>query len=146
MTRIQIDKNEFIETDRVPTRDLRALKSQYDLDIDLIMQSLDLARGTLLATGETADPDWYARANFALRRKRKAVQELQRVLSQRNRQEKQQGIRLSDHFLDIARVRLAPAVFNEILHEAMEKQKQPDAEGSRKGDDDDADEEGELSL
>jgi hypothetical protein len=144
--RIQIDKNEFVETDRVPTRDLRALKSQYDLDIDMIMESLDLARGTFLATGEAADPDWYARANFALRRKRKAVQELQRVLSQRNRQEKQEGIRLSDLFLDIARVRLAPAVFNEILHDAMEKQGQSHPEGAGKGVNGDADEEGELSL
>lgn len=116
--KIQLDSAEVLETDALSTQEVMELKRELEVVVDQIEYQLDLAKAEQHASGEFADPIWFAKANFALKRKRKVAQELQGLLNERKRAEKNQGRFLSEYFMDVCRERMTAETFDKVFEEA----------------------------
>ena len=114
----QDNKYDLIQMSR---DELLDLKLRIDTQIDGIKVQLAEAAGYAKAEGIYADPSWYARATAAGKIMGRKSQTIQRVLSQRKRQEKAERQRtIGDAFIDAARVRLAPDTFTMVMEDAHE--------------------------
>lgn len=114
--KIKTDGVEIIETDTLTTEQLKQLKRTIDDDIDNIEHQLAMARAERIETCTFADPKWYAKASFALKRKRKVAQLLQELLGKRSRAIKSQNNHaLAECFVDVCKERMKPEVFQSLL-------------------------------
>ena len=97
--------------------DLMQLKHRMEDENDSIRDQLRRAEAHQKSTGEYADPNWYWSAVRAYKYRTRTVQAIQIELSKRKVADR---TRVPDSFMDIARLRLAPELFQELLHEAQE--------------------------
>jgi hypothetical protein len=97
---------------------LKAALEEVNTDIARIKSQLETARAKKIATGEYSDPLWYAKASGALRFKQRESQTLQAKLGELKKQRRDQAFRVEARFVEIARRRLDPVLFQEIKDEA----------------------------
>lgn len=100
-----------------------------DEDMNSIRTQIDHARARRFKEGIFADPDWWARANSALRHKGRRRQELQNQLGEMNRRQRAENKINSDRDDGRAFVRAAKAlltgemyarIWSEVERERME--------------------------
>ncbi len=77
---IKLAEGVLIDTDTSTYAQLAQAKDTLDRQITSILFQIEEAKANHHATGDYADPLWYARANHALRIKRKDQQKLQQLL------------------------------------------------------------------
>lgn len=99
---------------------LKRLLEQTNMEIARIKGQLETARAQQKATGQYADPIWYAKANGALRFKQRESQAIQSRLGELKEERRQRASREEMKFIEIARRRLDPALFEEIKRESEE--------------------------
>lgn len=97
--------------------ELMQLKHRMEDENDSIRDQLRRAEAHQKSTGEYADPNWYWSAVRAYKYRTRTVQAIQIELSKRKVADRS---RVPDNFMDIARLRLAPELFQELLREAQE--------------------------
>ena len=97
--------------------DLMQLKHRMEDENDSIRDQLRRAEAHQKSTGEYADPNWYWSAVRAYKYRTRTVQAIQIELSKRKVADR---TRVPDSFMDIARLRLAPELFQDLLREAQE--------------------------
>lgn len=76
---------EVINPDEMTRDELLALKTQLMDEMDEIQSQLDRARARAAETGEYADADWFRRAEYARRRRGRAVQKIDLALSRKKK-------------------------------------------------------------
>jgi hypothetical protein len=99
---------------------LKRLLEQTNIEIARIKGQLEIARAQQKATGQYADPLWYAKASGALRFKQRDSQAIQSRLGELKEERRRRASREEAKFIEIARRRLDPALFEEIKREAEE--------------------------
>ena len=93
--------------------------SEVEADIAGIRSALDHAKGHYIATGEYADPQWFAKASSAARLQGVLKNTIQGRISVLKRQERLRSTRVvAEYFVDIARHRLDKDLFWEMLNDA----------------------------
>lgn len=86
-----------------------------------IRSQVNDAKSHTATTGDYSDADWFRRAEHALRMRGIEHQKLAQEVGRRNRQEKTERANAREvHFVRIAKRRLDPALFAEILDEAKD--------------------------
>lgn len=108
---------------------MRLLNEKLDVEEEIVQirGQISTAVANQKKTGEYADPDWFARAHAALRCKGREAQEIQLELSDvgaaiKARARSRAGVAWSDKaFIRVARRRLDPALFDELMREATEE-------------------------
>jgi hypothetical protein len=75
--------DEIIDPDAMTREELLALKARLMDEMDSIQYQLDEAKAKAAETGEYADPDWFRRAEYARRRRGRAVQRIDMALSKK---------------------------------------------------------------
>ncbi len=94
-----------------------SLEQQNDALLEKIAAlklQLDTAKGKAWTSGEYSDPDWFNRANYALRMTQREHQQVQRDIGEKNRRV---GA-VEQRFMDVARRRLDPDLFHSLMDEA----------------------------
>jgi len=92
---------------------LLELKLLVNEEINAIKSQLEAAKTTQHQTGEYANPDWFRRANSALRIKQMQIQKIQLLLSSRRE------ISLPALFMSVCEEKLDPAVFSSLKAQAV---------------------------
>jgi len=88
-------------------------------EITKIRSRLEEAKANM-RNGVYEDPDWFRRATYTLRAKGNDHQWLQRELGKRNREAKwKRANSIERFFLELARQRLDPVTFSDLLDEAI---------------------------
>ncbi len=106
--------------------ELSALLPGLELDAAQIRASLEEARSKVATGGGYSDPDWYRRANFALRMKGREMQMVQRELGVKKREQAKDNVTASASestswerkFVYAARSFLSKKDFDAIVAEA----------------------------
>ena len=108
---------EDVNLSTLSKHELMQLKYRMEDENDSIRDQLRRAEAHQKSTGEYADPNWYWSAVRAYKYRTRTVQAIQIELSKRKVADRS---RVPDNFMDIARLRLAPELFQELLREAQE--------------------------
>ena len=93
---------------------LRA-RVRIEKEMDAIRSQIATAQARFYDTGERADRAWWASAHAALRSKGKRVQSVQDELGELRRAE---AHRLEAEFVFVAKRRLRPELYDELMEEA----------------------------
>jgi len=104
-----------IDVNALTKEQVLELLPQVTVEMDSIRQQIDAARVKARTTGEYADPDWYQRAQCALRARGRFHQRLQFRLSAL-KQTQSKG--LDGYFVDAARELLPREQFERLLQAA----------------------------
>jgi hypothetical protein len=109
----------------IPTQDLVRRADDLLENIAGIKAQLEAAKGKAVANGEYSDPDWFSRAQFALRMKGREHQMILTEIAARRKEEKRKANdTVERRFIDVARRRLDPELFGELMREAQEEGEQ----------------------
>lgn len=101
---------------------LLKLKDEINDEIDSIRGKIETAQAEFLITGIYADPDWYRRANGALRAMGRKANHIQTEQSIRNKKYKSERASSYERiFVNIAKQYLPAKVWQKIHEIAMEK-------------------------
>lgn len=107
--------------------DINALEEARDIletDIAVIRTQIESARQKCAITGIYEDAEWYNSATTALRFKGLAHQKILRRIGELNRKKREARLnRREIFFVDIAKRRLSPEIFESILCEALEEER-----------------------
>lgn len=106
---------EAIDPDNMTRDELLALKARLMDEMDDIQSQLDRAKARAAETGEYADSDWFRRAEFARKRRGRAVQKIDLALS-RKKQVTHRSFEAA--FLDAARSVLTHDAFAAVTDAA----------------------------
>jgi hypothetical protein len=116
---VKIREGVTVDTDACTFAELKEAKDAIDTDVLMILAQIEKAKAHHLSTGEYADPHWFAKANHALRVKRRTQQKLQELLRIHHKAENVQNQPLSQFFMDVCRERMDAALFDLVLQEAI---------------------------
>lgn len=108
---------EDVNLSTLTKHELMQLKHRMEDENDSIRDQLRRAEAHQKSTGEYADPNWYWSAVRAYKYRTRTVQAIQIELSKRKVTDRS---RVPDNFMDVARLRLDPELFQELLREAQE--------------------------
>lgn len=118
---LTISSEETVDTDNLSVDGLRDLVYRMGEDIDSIEYQIETAQAEARSNGNYADGKWYAKANYALRRKRKTVDFVKQIQGERRRNKNiAMSNTLASVFVDVARENLQDREFGAILREAEE--------------------------
>ena len=116
---LTISSEETVDTDNLSIDGLRDLVYRMGEDIDSIEYQIESARVDARTNGNYADGQWYAKANYALRRKRKTVDFVKQIQGERRRNKNiAMSNTLASVFVNVARDNLQDREFKDILREA----------------------------
>jgi hypothetical protein len=116
---LTISSEETVDTDNLSVDGLRDLVYRMGEDIDSIEYQIETARVEARSNGNYADGQWYAKAQYALRRKRKTVDFAKQIMGERRRNKNiAMSNTLSSVFVDVARESLSEEEFSAILEDA----------------------------
>ena len=117
--KIQLSKNEIVETDDLTIDEMDALR-QHLLDRMLEMDGkITEARRKAAEEGVYADRDWWNRIRMAKRKMGEAAQKVQMAISHRRKNERAQvRASLTESFMAVCRKRMPPELFAEVLEQA----------------------------
>lgn len=102
-------------------QELLDLKSDIDLDITTIRIQLSDAKAKVVTDGSYSDPEWWRKANAALKIKGRQSQQIQNELSlMRRKKQEIKAQQFERRFIDIAKKELSEEVFQKILNQARE--------------------------
>ena len=118
--KIRINK-EFLEVDlpNMSKEELIDLKLKVDNEILYVKNQIEDAKAKLITDGEYSDPKWYSKINGARRFLGIASQKIQAEMAKR-KQKNQKDFHCA--FVDVAKRRLSPELFNEIVEETKDNQ------------------------
>jgi predicted kinase len=89
-------------------------------EIAQIRLHINEAKAKVILDGEYSDPHWYAKANYALRMKGIEHQSILTELAKRRRENRVNSREMwTEQFVTIAKRKLDPVVFRDILVEAQ---------------------------
>jgi hypothetical protein len=118
---LTISSEETVDTDNLTIDGLRDLSYRMGEDIDSIEYQIESAQVKARTNGEYSDGQWYAKAQYALRRKRKTVEFIKQIQGERRRERNMSlSTTLASLFVDVAREKLPDHEFEVILREAKE--------------------------
>lgn len=120
---IKLSANEMIETDDLTVFQMEALLDTIVERCDSIasqhMQATAKAR-----TGEYSDPDWFRRMVTAKRKMNQVREKLRAEIGARKKAERMQDNyqdQLPKHFIQVAKIYLSDALFDQIMQEATRR-------------------------
>ena len=100
--------------------ELEARRDELEESIAALKSKLSSVRARHHATGEYADPDWYHRATTRLRFTGVEHQRVTRRIAAMKREQRQaQAAKVERAFVDIARERLDPIIFDTLMAKAQ---------------------------
>ena len=118
---LTISSEETVETDNLSVDGLRDLAYRMGEDIDSIEYQIESAQLKVRTNGEYSDGQWYIKANYAMRRKRKTMEFIKMIQGERRRERNMaQNATLANIFIDVARENLQDHEFEAILDEAKD--------------------------
>lgn len=102
--------------ERDPQPDYNRLSRLQMVDeLTILLEDMANIKSQIESAGNSPDPEWLRKANYALRMKSAQQQRLQFYISQRKRD---QTAELNRRFVNVARDILEESLFQEILDEA----------------------------
>jgi len=111
----------------ISTEDIEKRLSGITAEMAQIKAQIGNAKGYAAATGEYANSQWYNKANLALRIKGREHQALQLEYGKRRRAERRAyNANVEQNFIQVARLHLDTAKFQEIMDEAVARTTQED--------------------
>ena len=118
---LTISSEETVETDNLSVDGLRDLAYRMGEDIDSIEYQIESAQLKVRTNGEYSDGQWYIKANYAMRRKRKTMEFVKQIQGERRREKNMaQNATLANIFMSVARENLHDHEFEAILEESQE--------------------------
>lgn len=100
---------------------LLELKIAMESRMDEIREQLSQARAKARDESELISEPWYQRATKARRLYGRDIQRILLELARRNEKRRQDGESLGDHFISVARRRMDPGFFRNLMTEAQEE-------------------------
>lgn len=118
--KVKINKDTVIETDNLTLAELLATDDNLFARIKEIEAEVREAKGNAKLNGVYQDPDWFARANFALSISKHNRERLQRAIVQKRKEEKGQkhqaeGARFERLFMKVTKEFLPPEVYQCLI-------------------------------
>lgn len=112
----------MIDVEQSTDEELQARLDEVSEELASIRLQVDTAKSRARAQGEYSDPDWFHRAQFALRMKGQEHQRIQRELSRRKKRAREHADNsIGECFIRAAKRRLDEEVFTDIMAEAKEE-------------------------
>lgn len=102
------------------TEDIERRLGAVTVEIAEIKAQIGEAKSIAAKTGEYSDPEWFHRANLALRFKGREHQALQLEFGKRRKEERRaNNARIERVFIDVARAKLDSTTFRLLWDEAL---------------------------
>lgn len=123
--KIQISKDQTIETDNYTMDELIEVSDAMQDNIDRMQLSIHKAKSEQQATGEYSDINWWNNVHYALKITRRNAQRIIRVIAVKkkalaakaNKENREERLRFERVFVSSAKHLLLPETFQEIIDE-----------------------------